>query len=560
MPRSRPSRPDRRWTNEPVTPGSGADYGRAMSHLSRRSFLSSAGAAAAATVLIPDVIGSEIALAAKKAGRYRDGTFPGGVLSGDPEPHAITLLTRIRGVDGAGLVGLEVATDRGFRKVVARKQIATSALRGHSVKARVTGLKAYEDYFYRFTTRTTHSMVGRTRTALPPDSEQPVRFAFFSCQEYAHGFYNAHAAMAQDDLDFVVCLGDYVYAEEYHKPGGTGVRKDRVGVATTLDDYRGKYALYRTDKNLQAVHASFPMVTTWDDHEVVDNYAGGEADGGLPRDKGFSAKRKKAGYTAFFESMPFLPKVPGRLYRGLRFGKTVDLLMLDQRQYRDDQPCGDKVAPACAEWDQPRNFLGRRQMQWTKDRLSASPAAWKVVGNELTMMPTKVLGDSFYTFDGWQGYPREREELLAHIRTKAIKDVVFVTGDIHTFIAGDVRTDMGKGENAALEFVGGSITMTSLGETDLDAGNGATIKGNDQNPSTSPGLIDALRNINPWVDYADFDHHGYGRIEARKDGLTCDLVRMRTIKQRTKEQVPAVTYKVARGQASVKGQNGPPAS
>lgn len=526
--------------------------------LTRRRFISGAGAATAAVVLIPDMVAGEVAMAAKKAGRLRSGRFSDGVISGDPTPNAITLWTRVD-AEGAGTVALEVARDHGFSKVVARREIPTSALRGHTAKARVTGLKAYEDYYYRFATRTTSSRIGRFRTALPADSEQPVRFAFFSCQEYAHGYYNAHAAMAKDDLDFVVGLGDYIYAEEYHSAKtGTAVRKDRVGVATTLDDYRGKYRLYRSDENLQAMHARFPFITTWDDHEVLDNYAGGEADGGLPAKFGFSAKRKRAGYEAFFENMPYTPTVKNRLYRGLRFGKTVDLVMMDQRQYRDNQPCNDAVAPACADYDQPRNFLGREQMTWVKNRLASTPAAWKIMGNELTMMPTKVLGDSFFTFDGWQGYPREREELLTHIRDKQIKDVVFITGDIHTFIAGDVRTNLGKGDPAALEFVGGSITMTSLGETDLDAGGGTIIKGNDANPKTAPSLIDALRGINPWVDVADFDHHGYGRIEARKDGLTCDLVRMATIKKRTTATVPGgLTYRVKRGQTSIKGVNGP---
>lgn len=530
--------------------------------LSRRSFLSSAGTAAAATILIPDVVAGEVALAAKKAGRYRDGRFPGGVLSGDPEPHAVTLLTTIDDVSGAGTVRLEVATDKGFRKVVAHREIPTSPLKGFSVKARVSGLKPYEDYYYRFSTRTTHSRVGRTRTALPPDSNQPVRFAFFSCQEYAHGYYNAHAAMVHDDLDFVVCLGDYIYAEEYHTiKAGTAVRRDKVGVAYRLNDYRGKYALYRTDKDLQAMHAAFPMVTTWDDHEVQDNYVGAEKDGGLPKKFRFTQARKAAGYKAFFENMPFQPKVKGRLYRGLRFGKNVDLLMLDERQYRVDQPCEDAVAPACADYDRPRSFLGTQQLKWTKERLASSPAAWKIIGNELTMMPTKVLGDSFYTFDSWQGYPREREELLKHLLDKKIDDVIFVTGDIHTFIAGDVNTQLGTGQHAALEFVGGSITMASLGETDLDAGAGTVIKGNDKHPKTDPALIDALRGINPWVDVADFDHHGYGRIEARKDGLTCTLVRMPTIKSRTSKPLSADgwTYEVGRGQKSIKGVNGPPA-
>jgi alkaline phosphatase D len=528
--------------------------------LTRRRFISGAGAASAALVLIPDVVAGEVAQAAKKAGRFRAGRFPDGVISGDPTPDAITLWTRLD-AEGAGSVALEVASDKGFGKVVARREIPTSALRGHTAKARVSGLKAHEDYHYRFSTKTTHSRVGRFRTALPADSEQPVRFAFFSCQEYAHGYYNGHAAMVHDDLDFVVGLGDYIYAEQYHKTTGahpTAVRKDTVGVAHTLEDYRAKYRLYRSDEHLQAMHARFPFITTWDDHEVQDNYAGAEADGGLPKKLGFSAKRKRAGYEAFFENMPYLPTVKNRLYRGLRFGKTVDLVMMDQRQYRDDQPCGDGVAPACAELDQPRAFLGREQMSWVKNRLATSPAAWKILGNEVTMMPTKVLGESYFGFDSWQGYPQEREELLAHIRDKQVKDVVFVTGDIHTFIAGDVRTNLGAGDPAAIEFVGGSITMTSLGETDLDAGNGNTIKGNDAHPKTAPALIDALRQINPWVDAADFDHHGYGRIEARKDGLTCDLVRMATIKKRSTAKAPgSLSYDVKRGQVSVKGVNGP---
>jgi alkaline phosphatase D len=169
------------------------------------------------------------------------------------------------------------------------------------------------------------------------------------------------------------------------------------------------------------------------------------------------------------------------------------------------------------------------------------------------IMPTKVLGDSYFTFDSWQGYPREREELLAFIRDRKIKDVVFVTGDIHTFIAGDVRTDMGKGQSVALEFVGGSITSQGLGETDIDAGGGAVIKGNDANPSTQPGLIDTLRQINPWVKTADFDHHGYGRVIATRDSFDCEFVRMETIKRKSTAKLPSTDYrwKVQRGQTTL---------
>jgi alkaline phosphatase D len=526
--------------------------------LTRRQAIAAA-APAAAALLAPGPL-AELA-SARRTRPFGRARFSEGVASGDPTPRGITLWTRLHEVEGAGRVTLEVARDRDFRRVVERRDVATSAALGHAVHARVDGLRAHEQYFFRFLTSRSTSPVGRFRTALPADSRQPVRFAFWSCQEYAHGFYNAHEVLADEDLDFVVCLGDYVYAEQYNTAAnGLAVREDTVGVARSLQDYRAKYRLYRSDPALRAVHAAFPQITVWDDHEVLDNYAGGERDGGLPADKGFSQRRRAAGYRAFFESQPVVaPKSTDRLYRALRFGRTVELVVMDQRQYRADQPCGDAVAPPCADWDRPRDFLGRRQMAWVKDRLAASPAAWKVLANEVTIMPTKVTGGAYFTFDSWQGYPREREELLTHVRDRGIKDVVFVTGDIHTFIAGDVRTNMGDGETVATEFVGGSITSSSLGETDLDAGGGVVLEGNDANPQTPPALIDTLRSINPWVDQADFDHHGYAKVVADGDSFDCTMVRMETIKRRSTQQLDAApwTYSVPRGKPSVKGQHGP---
>lgn len=533
----------------------------------RRTFVRTAGSTALAVVLAPQAAALGLT-SAKRAPLASRGRFAEGVISGDPGTNAITLWTRLHDVAGSVAVDLEVATDAGFRKVVARQRIATTDAVGHAVKARVTGLKTRGQYYYRFATKTTDSPVGRFRTAPPAGSTEPITFAYWSCQEYAHGFYNAHELMAKDDLDFVICLGDYIYAETYSaKSNGRSVREDTIGKsgpnpdivreALTLQDYRDKYALYRSDKSLQKVHQRFPMLTLWDDHEVQDNYAGKEADGGLDAAKRYSAARRKAAYRAFFESQPFFKPSGDRLYRTVPYGKNVEVFVMDQRQYRNNQPCDDKVAPACAGWDQPRDFLGRTQMTWLKSRLSASKANWKIMANELTIMPTKVLGDAFFTFDGWQGYPREREELLQHIDEKGIKDVVFVTGDIHTFITGDVQRGFdGKGKSVALEFVGGSITSQGLGETDIDAGGGTVIKGNDAKPNTPSVIIDALRGINPWVDAADFDHHGYGRITAHKDGMTSELVRLQTIKQKSTKTLPSkgFKYEVARGQTSIKGK------
>lgn len=512
------------------------------------------GAAGAAVLLLPP--------ATARAAVLREGRFRQGVLSGDPTPNGITLATILDDVEGRGSVRLEVARDAAFKRVVATRNITTSGADGHSVKARIKGLDPHERYFYRFETRTTQSPIGRFQTALPEDSDETVKFAFFSCADYTHGYYNAYELMAREDVDFVVNLGDYIYAEAYHsRKGGTGVRDDKIGEAKTLADYRDKYALYRSDKALRDMHAKFPMIATWDDHEVVDNYAGNAPGGGLDASKGYSTARKNAGYKAYFEAMPFFPSGRSRIYRGLRFGKTVDMIMLDQRQYRDDQPCGDAVVAPCAGFDGPRAFLGRAQLDWAKQRLASSPAAWKVIGNEVMMMNAELLGGAYYGFDSWQGYSTEREELLEHIRSRAVKDVVFITGDIHTFIAGDVRTQRNRGESVALEFVGGSITSQSFGETDLPVGGGQVLPGNDANPNTAQGIIDTLRGLNPWVDQADFDHHGYGLVEADASKFDISFKRVQTIKQRSRATLPSAgfSYSVKRGQTSIKGVNGPPA-
>jgi alkaline phosphatase D len=535
---------------------------------SRRQFLARSGAAGAAILAPPALLSGSARAQARPV--LPSGTFAEGVASGDPAPKAITLWTRVAELERRGGVRLEVARDKGFRNVVARETIATGPNLGGSVKARVTGLKPYEQYFYRFETKGSESAVGRFRTAPPADSRQELTFAFFSCQDWTHGFYNAHEIMAREDLDFVVCLGDYIYAETYHTlAGGTAVREDTIGspgdapriamAATTLDDYRAKYALYRQDAALRKVHARAPMVVIWDDHEVQDNYAGTAPGGGLPPEQGWSEARRAAGYRAWFESMPTYAGRRDRIYRSLRFGKTLELFMLDQRQYRDDQPCGDAVVPACPELPQARDLLGRPQMRWLKRELQASKAAWKVIGNQVMMMPAKVTGDAFVEFDSWHGYPTEREELLAHIDRKRIRDVVFVTGDIHTFIAGDVKTQGGVGKSVALEFVGGSITSRNFGETTLPIGNGQVIVGNDANPRTDPNLINALRGINPWVDQADLDHHGFGLVKATRKSFDVTLKRVTTIKARSTATLSdkGYRYRVERGQRSIKGVNGP---
>jgi alkaline phosphatase D len=519
--------------------------------LSRRQFVAGAGTLAAASVFAPQALAAR--LTGLRAPTLRGGRFAEGVISGDPTPNGITLWTRLAGVGGNGSVELEVAKDKGFRHVVANQLIGTSQSLDHAVKARVGKLDAHEQYFYRFATKTAHSPVGSFRTALPADSHQPVKFAFLSCQDYTFGYYTALDALAREDVDFVVNLGDYIYAEAYHSKDHStgGVRTDPIGEARTLDQYRRKYKLYRSDPALRKAHQNVPWISIWDDHEVQDNYAGGAGPtGGLDPSLHYSNARKAAGYRAFFDSMPTYgrPKSAPKLYRTFSFGRNVELFVIDERQYRADQPCGDaQVGDPCPELNGPRQFLGSTQMSFLKSKLKSSKAAWKVIANEVMIMNTIYPGGKYIGFDSWQGYVAERTELLQHIKSNNIKDVVFVTGDIHTLIAGDVRIDGKDTEAVATEFVGGSITSQGLGE-----GGGGIIPGADPyNPQTPEGIRQLLFGSNPWVKDADTDHHGYGLVKASPAGFSCALRRVASIKTRSTTRLPDLAYTVQPGHPSL---------
>ena len=309
---------------------------------------------------------------------------------------------------------------------------------------------------------------------------------------------------------------------------------DIVREATTYQNYLDKYALYRSDPALRKVHQKFPMVMLWDDHEVQDNYAG---EPGRRRPAAGQALQRRA---------------QGRRLQGLlridaalrhrtsastarcSFGATMDLIVMDQRRYRANQPCDDAVAPPCADWDQPRDFLGQTQMKYVQDQLKPRRPPGRCMANEVTIMPTKVLGGSFFTYDTWQGYPQEREQLTTFIRDNNIADVIFLTGDIHTFITGDVRTNMGDGDTVAIELVGGSITSQGLGETDIDAGGGVTLKGNDQQPAHRPGDHRGAARHQPVGEGRGLRPSRLRQGHGVADELRLQLVRLETIKKRSK--------------------------
>jgi alkaline phosphatase D len=511
--------------------------------LSRRRFLARTGAAGAALVLAPD------ALAAPRL--LRGGKFASGVLSGDPTPRGITLWTRVDGVGGTGGIRLEVARDRGFRNVVARRTLTAREAGDHTVKARITGLKPHERYYYRFETRGEDSPVGRFQTALPRDSREKVRFAFFSCQEYSFGFFNAHEALAREDVDFVVNLGDYIYSDLSLAPP-LGVRDPKFVLsrgfsAITKDEYRDRYKRYREDASLRRMHARFPMISVWDDHEVQNDFAGGDPAGGAVTGDPYSVARRNTGFDVFFEQMPTFPARRGgrRLYHSASFGRLVDLFVLDERQYRAAQPFGNARGPGGPELGAPRSFLGAQQLAFARGGIRRSKATWKVIANEVVMMPIKLDESTFDGFDAWQGYPVEREALLRTV--KGVDDVVFVTGDYHAFIAGDVRT--ADGTTVATEFVGGSISSAT--EPEVNAIVGSPGWGTPDAPAMPSEELARRRGANPWYSELDYLHHGYVVCEASRNAFKATFRKLRTVRRRSTAMASSKTYTVRKGRAGL---------
>lgn len=544
--------------------------------ITRRGFVAGAAGLGGIAVLVPDSLAFQ--LQGRLSPTFSGGTFPDGVASGDPTPTGITLWSRVAGVTGTGSVLLEVATDKSFKKVVKSSLVPADPTRQWIVKARVTGLKPYTQYYYRFATKTKNGPVGRFRTALPADSTQTVKFAYFSCQMFEYGFFNAHKLMASDDIDFVLNLGDFIYETAFDManpvgsdPGKPAVRKHGFKGSTVFSgpvsyaDYCQRYQAYRADTDLKANLAAHAMISTWDDHEVMNNYAGAAADGGdasktVPNANpaysfiGYSNDRRINAYKAWFDNMPTFPRNSGgyQLYQKASYGKNLDLWVLDQRQYRDAQACGfraSNVDPAtCSELGNPRSYLGATQMNWLQGGIASSTAKWKVIGNEVVIMTNREPNGNLASTDGWAGYPVERESLLSAIRTGAVKNVVFATGDYHTFMAGEVRDAANR--TVATEFATGSITAPS------DAEIASILKtpgfGTPDNPTVPSGYTEAkYLAANPYMKEFDQLKHGYVLASASATQFSATFKKLSTIRSQSTALAAQKTYRVAANSTTI---------
>ena len=340
----------------------------------------------------------------------------------------------------------------------------------------VDGLKPDRWYWYRFHAGDATSPVGRTRTfPLADVMPDQLTFAVTSCQNFEQGLYTGYEQMARDNVDLVYHLGDYIY--EYEAGRNGKVRTHQGREIQSLADYRIRHAQYRSDPLLHGMHALCPWIVTWDDHETDNNYADAISEQEYVDPADFLVRRANA-YQAYYEMMPLrrscLPRgAEMQLYRRSRYGKLADFLVLDTRQYRSDQPNGDKKSALNADaLAKTQSMLGSTQRNWMYQQLISSQSTWNVLAQQVMMGLVDRKGDPTapeYSMDQWPGYAYERMQLMQFLAERKISNPVVLTGDIHTSWVNELRVDDRRESDplVATEFVATSLTSGGNGPKEL---------------------------------------------------------------------------------------------
>lgn len=516
-------------------------------------------------------------------------SFAHGTASGDPLADRVMLWTRVSSSTPADVpVRWEVASDTAFASIVASGDATAAASRDYTLKVDATGLQAGRTYFYRFRAFGTNSPVGRTRT-LPADGVTQVKLAVFSCANYPAGYFNVYAEAAKrNDLDATVHLGDYIY--EYARDGyasekaATLQRLSEPGnEIVSLADYRRRHAQYKGDADLQALHASAPMIAVWDDHEITnDTYAGG-AENHQPATEGDFNARLAVALQAYHEWMPTRNAQANQIYRSFDFGKLLSLHMLDTRIIgRDKQldyatyfkPTGFDAAGFTAAVGSPtRQLMGTAQTAWLQQQMAASTATWQVLGQQVLMgrmnIPAPILLETItpgsgvsvsqyaaivakattapatltpteqailaqpaipYNLDAWDGYQAARETVLGMARALN-KNLVVLAGDTHNAWANDLL-DM-NGNQVGVEFATSSVTSPGFEEY-LPK----------ENPATLAASLAQL--IGP-LQYCDTARRGYMVLTATPTECRADWTYVNTITSRTYTAVTDKALKMLPG-------------
>jgi alkaline phosphatase D len=494
--------------------------------LSRRLFLAGAGGALTASALAPAIV--------EAAPRLAGYPFTLGVASGEPAPDGFVIWTRLAPdlKRGGGMpavpvaVDWELALDARMRRVVRRGRAVARPESAHTVHVEIAGLAPRRPYWYRFRAAGARSPIGRAVTL--PAAGAPVdlfRIAVASCQHWEFGYYSAYRHMVADRPDLILHVGDYIYEDgDSGRLSKRKVRHHPPHEAKTLAQYRERYALYRSDPDLQAAHAWCPWVVTWDDHEVDNDYANDKSEHfAAPED---FLRRRAAAYQAYYEHMPLrrLSRLHGnhmQIYRRLDIGRLIAINVLDNRQYRSDQVCGGKrggVAPftSCEALSNPNHtMLGKTQEAWLLGNLKHSKARWNVLAQQQLMAQFTAENKQHRLIrwnDAWDGYPGSRERILKVIEQNRVQNTIVLGGDIHSYWVSDLKPDFDKRDAPAVatEFVGTSIS--SLG--------------------VPYQLLKAQMPLNPHIRYFESRRRGYLLCSVTHDHWLTDLRTVANVRDR----------------------------
>ncbi len=511
--------------------------------LNRREFLLGVGGTVGLAALRP----YEGLLLARP--RFAADPFSLGVASGDPLPNGVVLWTRLAPdpLNGGGMdphaveVKWTIFADEAGKRVVREGRAKATPELGHSVHVEADRLEPARTYWYRFECGGVQSPMGRTRTA-PAAGAHPERlkFAFASCQNWPNGYYAAYRDMSERDLDLVLHLGDYIYEGNIAKKNARmedmpdAVRPEPM----TLEQYRLRYALYKSDPHLMAAHAAAPFVVTWDDHEVENNYADDrDQNGSEPAE---FLKRRAAAYQAYYEHMPLRrPQAAHgpdlQLYRRLRYGDLAEFSVLDTRQYRSDQAHGDKGGPHDAETNDPsRVLMGRKQEEWLKKGLKESKARWNVIPQQIWMMQVATLQDTF-SMDTWDGYTAERGRLMRFLEEAKIPNAVVLTGDSHRNLVGDLKADFDRPESA--------IVGVELAGTAISSGGGT--------PANNEAFAKRMAG-QPHLKWYEGIKRGYVTCDVTRDAYNADFWAVEDVKEAASPVTKSASFAIENGVPGVK--------
>lgn len=496
--------------------------------------------------------------------------FTHGIASGDPTPDSVIIWTRAVPLDeddDSAYVRWQISLSSDFSQPLRDEVVKSKRSNDFTIKVDVRDLPPGKTLYYRFFTSENNSSTGTTQT-LSNEVIERIKFGVFSCANYPAGYFNPYMAAAEDDnIDVVLHLGDYIY--EYPKGGYATAKADEIGrpfmpgnegELLTLKDYRLRYATYRQDEGLQALHQRKPFIAVWDDHEIANdtfmsgaqNHNGGEGD---------FFDRRAAAIQAYYEWLPIRPPMGDgnpEIYRYFEFGNLVSLYMLDTRligrqkqlspaDFKREDGSLDLVAFQKAINDQSRTMLGQTQFNWLKDKVEHSETRWQLLGQQVLMAkmhyPAEILAspkdkvadavaqvtalrqkelDGFtlsaieqqrlatkipYNLDAWDGYAAEREKVL-NLFSDAGKSLVVLAGDTHNGWCSNLTDKQGK--TLAVEYATPSVSSPGM-----EGYFGFTTEQAKQLAGALPLLIDE-------VSYCNLHERGYMTLDITLGSIQCE--------------------------------------